>query len=491
MNQVLYKLRNLVSTPGSAAITLALAYTAITIYITLLLHNSYHTYAFDLGAFTQTLKYTLQGKILWHPSIGVSELAHHFSPILLLLVPVYWLFPYAQTLLVVQGITLGFSGYLVYVLARELKYSHKVGLIIEALFFVNPLVWGVALFDFHPVVFAIPALLVMFLGLKRQNWVLFGCGLFLALISREDAIVAIGAFGVTLLIYNYVKTRKVDRISLVLIASAVVAAAMTLAVSAATSTGQSPIILSYFTNRYEYVDQSLWQTFLAVLQTIFSSGTLFLFCAYLVPLGCLPLLALQWSIPGLVIMLSSVLSTRVEQHAQLHQYPAAAIPFLFMAFMVALPRLKEDPLVRYLMKQTQGRIQGYSLVLLIIASASIISMGRIRDVRLENKHEKAIDRVIAAIPDGVTVTANNYILPHLCARTDTYMPEFLDTGTGIINGDWGYPYRETEYVVVDSMLKQECVNGYWEDAIIKQITQKYEPVLSIDGAILYKLRQTP
>jgi uncharacterized membrane protein len=80
---------------------------ALTIYITLLMYYSYNTYAFDLGAFTQTLKYTLQGQLLWHPSIGVSELAHHFSPILLVLVPIYWLFPYAQTLLVVQGIILG------------------------------------------------------------------------------------------------------------------------------------------------------------------------------------------------------------------------------------------------------------------------------------------------------------------------------------------------------------------------------------------------
>jgi hypothetical protein len=35
----------------------------------------------------------------------------------------------------------------------------------------------------------------MFLGLRRKQWVLFGLGLFFALISREDAIVALGAFG--------------------------------------------------------------------------------------------------------------------------------------------------------------------------------------------------------------------------------------------------------------------------------------------------------
>jgi hypothetical protein len=57
---------------------------------------------------------------------------------------------------------------------------------------------------------------------------------------------------------------------------------------------------------------------------------------------------------------------------------------------------------------------------------------------------------VAAVPDGVTVTANNDIFSHLCSRTDTYMPQLMDESTGIRNGDWGFPERYTEYVVVDN-----------------------------------------
>ena len=178
------------------AIVIALLYAAVTMYITIhLIHDSYHSTAYDLGLFTQELKYTLQGKILYSPAIGGSQFAYHFSPVLLLLVPIYWLFPHAQMLLVVQGLLLAFGGYLIYIISREYNFSHRAGLILEGLYFINPLVWGVALFDFHEVAFAIPALLIMFLGMKKKNWFFIILGLILALSTKEDVVVAVVSSG--------------------------------------------------------------------------------------------------------------------------------------------------------------------------------------------------------------------------------------------------------------------------------------------------------
>jgi len=472
---------------------MAAIFTAVILYITIhLLHDSYKTYGFDLGLFTQSLKYTLHGQMLWQTPTGGSELAHHFSPILFLLVPVYWVFPYAQMLLVVQGITLGVSGYLVYVLARDYDLSHRTSLAIEALFLLNPLVWGGALFDFHPVVFAIPGLLIMFLGIKCKNWILFACGLFITLISREDAIIAVGVFGIVILAYNYWKARKIDKVYLIIFISAVVAYGIAVGVSAAFSGGGTPVILSYFSNRYAYVDQPLFQAILGMITTVFSSGSLLLICGYLVPLGFLPLLSLGTCIPAFFIMLTGIISTTPEQHNQLFQYPAPAIPFLFLAFIQALPRVREDNLIQSLMKKTQGRAAIYALVLLLISALSIISFGRIQLAELPDKHDKAINQVIAAIPDGATVTANNSIFPHLCDRTETYMPFFDSPVAGIKKGEWGFPDMNTEYVVVDSVYTQADLDGViWEKTIMSQINQKYELIMNIDGARLYKLRQVP
>ena len=201
----------LIRKPTFQAVTMAAVFVTILLFVSIhLIYDSYRATALDLGLFAQSLKYTLLGNPLYNTIEGLPHLAHHFSPILFLLVPIYWIAPYTETLLVVQGAALGLSGYLVYVLARHYKLSHRTSLFVEGLFFINPLVWGVALFDFHPVALAIPTLLIMFIGLIQKRWVLFTVGLVLSLMTKEDVVIALGVFGLVMFIAHYLKNRKVD-----------------------------------------------------------------------------------------------------------------------------------------------------------------------------------------------------------------------------------------------------------------------------------------
>jgi len=468
------------------AITIALVFAGVMIFITVhLMHDSYQTYGFDLGVFTQDLKYTLQGKLLYSPA-GEAQLAHHFSPVLLILVPVYWLFPHAQTLLVVQGLILAFSGYLIYVLAEEYKFSPRASLILEGLFFLNPLVWGVALFDFHEVVFAIPALLIMLLGIKRKQWVLFGLGLFIALISKEDVILALGIFGAILLIFDYWQHRKVEKTSVIIFCSAILAYGLAIVVSHFSSAGESPRMLSYFTNRYAYVGLPLSEGVPQALKTIFSMNSLFLLGAYLAPLAFLPLLSPKLVIPALAIMLSGILSTNTNQHTMLMQYPAPAIPFLFVAFMEVLPKIQENQQVQSFIKRTHNRAATYSTIFIVLISLTIISEGRIQLVAFPDSHDADINQVISLIPDNATVTASNTIFPHLCDREDTYMfawqGKSIAVAGGITKGDWGHPDKETEYVIIDS---SEPIANQTNK---KLLVNKYNVIIDIDGVSLYQLK---
>ena len=113
---------------------------------------------------------------------------------------------------------------------------------------------------------------------------------------------------------------------------------------------------------------------------------------------------------------------------------------------------------------------------------------RIREAAWPGPHEKAINRVIALVPDGATITANNSIFPHLCCRTDAYLPMLLDQYTPIqLDAEWGFPHRETEYVIVDWKYKQGHMGGYWEDVIADELKEKYQLVAEIDGVKLYRL----
>jgi uncharacterized membrane protein len=475
-----------INTPVFWAIAIAFVYLAVTLFITIhLMHDSFNTTGTDLGAFIQELKYTLQGKILYSMIVGQSQLALHFSPVLFLLVPIYWLFPHAQTLLVVQGCILAFGGYLVYILARESNYSHRASLIIEGLYFLNPLVWGVALFDFHEVVFAIPALLVMFLGMKRKNWFLFTLGLIIALATKEDVVLTLGVFGAVLIIFDYLRHKKVEKISVIIFCSAILTYGIGIIVSRLVSGGESPALLSYFTIRYAYIGQPLSIAIPLAASTIFSMGSLFLIGAYLTPLAFLPLLSPKWSIPGLIIMLSGIFSTFYYQHNVLMQYPAAAIPFLFMAFLEVLPRIRKNEQIQLLIDKTHKRVVSYALILIVLVSCSIISEGRIQLAAWPDKHDAAINQVIALIPDNSTVSTSNEIFPHLCARTDTYLfawqAEVPAKYAGITKGDRGYPDRNTEYVVIDTK------NNPSNQRYAKNIVKNYTLITEVDGVQLYLL----
>jgi len=474
--------------PTFQAVTLATVYVAVTLFVSIhLLHDSYRSGALDLGLFAQSLKYTLQGDPLYHTIGGLSHLAYHFSPILFLLVPIYWLAPYCQTLLVVQGIALGLSGYLVYILARNCKLSHRTSLFIEGLFFINPLVWGKALFDFHPVALAVPTLLVMFIGLIQKKWKLFTVGLVLSLMTKEDVVMALAVFGLVMLIANYVKNKKMGKVYLTILVASIATYGIAVLVSLAASDGDYPRILTYATVRYEYLGQPLGQAILGAIHTFFSVESLFSVFAYLAPLAFLPLFSLRWAAPALFILMMNMLSTCAAQHYWLRQATTVAIPFLFMAMINTLAEAKEGGNRRLLLTKVWKRLPVYMVIAALLFN--FYPTSRVTHVALPGPHEEAINRVIALVPDGATVTANNSIFPHLCSRTDTYLPQFIDPYTPIdYNADWGFPDRETEYVVVDRVYKQHYIGGYWEDLIIDELEEKYQLVAEIDGAKLYRLR---
>jgi len=471
--------------PTLWAIVIALIYAVVTLYITIhLMHDSYHTTAFDLGIFTQELKNTLQGNILYSPAIAGSQFVPHFSPVLLLLVPIYWLFPHAQMLLVVQGLLLAFGGYLIYVIAREYDYSHRASLILEVLYFINPLLWGVALFDFHTEAFVIPALLTMFLGLKRKNWIFFGLGLLFTLASKEDVVLVLGVFGTILIISDYWQHKKVEKTSAIILFSAILTYGIGIIVSHLASGGEHVRLLSFITNRYEYIGQPLSIAIPLVVSTIFSMGSLFLIGAYLAPFAFLPLLSPKWAIPGLVVMLSGILSTNSGQHSMLRQYPAAAIPFLFIAFMEVLPRVWGNQQVQSYIKITNNRVIAESIIFIFLISLSLVSEGIITVASLPDSHDAAINQIIALVPDNSTVTASNVIFPHLCSRTDTYLNAWegdeIMAGAGMTTSDWGYPDKNTEYVILDAKDQTSAPS-------IKDIAKNYILVMQIDGVLLYKL----
>lgn len=222
-----------------------------------------------------------------------------------------------------------------------------------------------------------------------------------------------------------------------------------------------------------------------VFHTIFSKGSLFLIGAYLLPFAFLPLLSPKWAIPALLILLSGILSTDIGQHSELAQYSAVAIPFLFIAFIEVLPRIYRDSKIKSIIRSTNTHVIIQSLYPVIIISLIFVSQGRIKLAFFPDAHDAAINQIIALVPNNVTITTSNVIFPHICTRTDTYLDawegEQIAVSGGIISHIWGFPDKDTEYIVIDAK------NDPWGVSGVSLIKTKYKLIKIIDGIELYRL----
>lgn len=466
----------LIRTCAFQAIGLALIYILIACLISLSKHWSYNTYAFDLGIFSQSLWYTMKGNVLYNSPEGMSHFGYHFQPILLLLLPIFRIAPYSETLLVIQSIALGGSGYLIYRLAATLGLEHKMALLVEVFFLSSPLVHGVNFYDFHPVALAVPTLLVMILGLRGRRWVVFGVGLTLSLMTKEDVIVALAVFGGVMLLAQYLKGNRLRKAYLAIFLSSL-AMGITAMVVAKIASGQDiPPMLRCITERWPYQDRPFDIATAEAFGNFFSLESIFLFLSYFLPLAFLPLLSPLWISPVLFNVGKDMLAA-YEGQKQLIQYTAPAIPFLFAALIETLR-------ARLSLWITKGK--KWLLIAIVVMSFSLsllfdfihlpqgVTFGA---PAMPGVHEAATTRIISFIPDGVTVTVPNHIFPHLCTRTYTYLPD--GPGDGKLN---------SEYAIIDLQNMdsyQDKASGRsinWE----RHFSTEYGVILRLDDVILLK-----
>ena len=439
------------------------------------LFDSYISTGYDLGIFTQICKSTLQGHLLYSSMTGYSQLAWHFSPIMFLVVPIYWIFHCPQSLVVFQIVCIGFGGYLIYYIAQKNNLSYKKSLFVELLFFVNPLVWGLILCDFHEICFAIPFILLMLIAYMNKRWKMYWIFMALSLLIKEDIIASIVVFGLSMFVYDYFKTKKINRIALITIISGVFIYIVGVLVSVKCSNGEFPRMLTYASVRYSYADQTIIHKIQSFLTTFTDSHAILLILAYLLPLGFLIFGGWQYAIAGLFILAMNMASTDVGQHVILLQTTAGAIPYLFVAFIITLSKInlhKNEMIV-------------FSFLILMSLVMLISPVSRIHALTNPNQHDADINQIIKGIPNGVSITTTNNIIDHLVYRTDAYLGQW-DVGVpNVGNIQWGYPCIETQYVLVD--LEEDTGETKWTQDIENGIPD-YVLVNQIDGCKLYELR---
>jgi uncharacterized membrane protein len=175
-------------------------------------YQAYDFWGVDLAQFDQALWNTWQGRLLQFTQYGGvpdTLLTDHVEPIMLLIAPLYLVWPDPRLLLILQVVALAWGAWLAYWLARRFLRNRGAGLVAALAYLVHPAVVGNALDasgGFRPDVLTVPLFLGLVLAVEEQKW---GRALLLAVLamSCKEYMAALVLMLGLYLLYRYRRQR--------------------------------------------------------------------------------------------------------------------------------------------------------------------------------------------------------------------------------------------------------------------------------------------
>jgi uncharacterized membrane protein len=425
--------------PRAAAAVLGLfmvAYALTASRVTIANHLNLNTGRSDLGYYLSIFRQSSQGKLLGCSLCGGgSHLTGHFDPILVPLSPLFLLYPFAETLLVLQTLWLTSGAIPVYLLARHHVRHRGAAVALAVAYLAYPALHGVNFFDFHSVALCIPLFLWLLYCLERGFRAGYYVSLALLLLVREDipiALVCVGAFAIFSRIEGRVRMGWITILLSVVYFVTVKAALMGRVDPLNTSTGASGGYAYYYEAMIPpgYSTAALVGTLISnpvfVLSQIFTDDKVDFLLKLLVPLFALPVLA-----RGRIMLAYgsalTLLASRPYLFSIHFQYTSLLIPFLFVLCASALGRLATGEVS---FQNVSGPRLARALCFGILVTTVVCSwkFGALidnasfqggfrplyRDVTPEHRALAAwLKKIALTIPRGSRVAGNSRLITHL------------------------------------------------------------------------------
>jgi uncharacterized membrane protein len=411
-------------TDKHARIVIALTVVFATVYSTvgLILHLGHRTALFDLGMYEQAMQGYARFSLPRVPCFGVLSAedpgilhwADHFTPILALLTPFYWIHRGPETLLVAQGILFALAIPPVWVFTRRAlgpAAAYAVAVAFGLSWAIQEAIW----FPFHQVAFAVPIMALMVERyqagkLRQAAWAS------LALLTiREDLGLVVSALG--LLVFLKGERRLGIKLMLGGVAATWLLTSVVIPLAGGSPRrnwtyghlGDGPLELAWAVLKsplssleYALSPREKVRTLLWLFGPLF-----FLPARSRVVLLALPLLAVR--------MLSSE-----ERHYSMHyHYNAFVVVFLFCAGVDAAAALPEIRLRWRALRVPSGILWAFA-----ICGVAVLTLPRTPGWKLTQRafwyprtaNTRAAAEALAEIPSGAFVAASNTLGVHLTPR---------------------------------------------------------------------------
>jgi uncharacterized membrane protein len=366
--------------------------------LAILRHRAFGSGRFDLGNMTQAVWSTAHGDVLSVTDVHgeqISRLGSHFDPILVLLAPLWWLWPSPELLLVVQVVAVAAGALPVYWLARRHLRSDGAAAALALAYLLCPAAQWLTLSDFHPVALACPLLLYAWWNLDEERLWAFALLAAVAIAAKEHVGLAVAGMGIWYAV-RHRSTRTGAAIAGVAGAAALIAILVVVPHFA-------PAGSSAFESRYD--DPSLSGRDGSYLASLLLPLALLPLAAPLAALAALPEL-------GLNMLSSTVTQTSVKTH-----YSAIALPALVAAAVFGAARL--DRRLAY--------------VAAVASFAAMLLLGPVGRIDIDaDAHDAAARQALAFVPADAPVSATNALGAHLSARKRVFSFPVLEEATWIV-----------------------------------------------------------
>jgi len=479
-------------------------YTIIFSIVEIILYRSFRIFTWDLGIFNQAFWNTLHGRLLYYTAdIGVYTktgcfLAAHFSPILLLVLPFYAIYPTGEALLVMSTLAIAIGALPVYAIANFFLKNEKIAVMLGILYLLYPILQGVTLSGFSPESFSGTLFLFIVYYLIKVDLKKLALVLPLGLMTHEASVPVIAFIAIYGMLYHRSVKNKGFHASLISLVMCVpyfffvqymrVFLGWTSQPSlwhewsliGATSTSDLP--LKIFLNPIGALNSLTFDGAAKLLYIIF----------LLLPTLFLPLLGLRGLIPAFPYLFISLFSSYRLYYSLEGHYAAFLAPFIFLGFLHGLTRLQRKPRLKTSILKLTKLALLVTVTSLVILLPLIYSQYQVFNV--DEEKNNVIRSFISRIPQNASVLTQSNIFPHVSSRPDAYTiappiwsPEYERIDKEILQN---LSKLDVRYVLLDFSSEPAFSSG--ADLIYTNFIvpngNRYSLIDAKDGVVLFCLK---
>lgn len=394
--------------------------------ITIAKFLSHRTPNFDFGIFSQMYHYMAETFVPYttcERDMLLSHFAVHFSPILYIALPIYWLFPNPCTILAVQAIAVALGVIPLYKLSKHFGLSNNKTLAFIIMYVLHPTVIANNFYYFHENCFLTVMLLWLFYFAEKKKAIPTYIFALLTMMVKEDAPIYVLFFGLYLLFSNKGKLKGALMCAMSAIYFSVVTKLMSIY-------GQG--IMTYRYDNFLFGDDgSIYDVVLNVIKNpsyvftqLLSNEKIEFLILMLVPLAFLPFAIKK---PSNIILLFpmiliNLMTDYVYQYDIAFQYTYASVAFLFYLSIINVSEIKPKTAKNLL-------LFGICASLIFFTSVNLYRIDAFETLSEEKEEITLINGALETIPKDASIKSTTFFIPALWNRDEVYEIAYTDEKT--------------------------------------------------------------